>query len=186
MSDTDYLQDGFEPSSLTVPRLRSILVAHAIPYPSGAKKPQLVEIFTDNIVPQVPKIRAQRARAKRTSKGITDAESSQESSTQESTTANNDDLVMPPPPTPRTRSVRKPSAKLKAADESESDAATRSPTKKTPRASSKHARASDTETGTDLDGRRTVRKSRKSEAAPTPAPAPKVKREEIDDGAGVS
>ena len=186
MSDADYLQEGFEPSSLTVPRLRSILVAHAIPYPSGAKKPQLIEIFNQNVVPQAPKILAQRARAKRTSKGITDAESSQESSTQESITTSNEDLIMPPPPTPRTRSVRKPSAKLRAADESESDAPGRSPTKKTPRASSKHARASDTETGADLDGRRTVRKSRKSEAAPTPALTPRVKREEIDDGAGVS
>lgn len=185
--DGDYLQPGFEPSSLTVPRLRSILVAHAIPYPSGAKKPQLVEIFTEHVVPQAPKILAQRARAKRTSKGIIDAESSTESSTQGSTTASTEDL-MPPPPTPRTRSVRKASAKLKATDESESEASTmRSPTKKTPRASSKHARASDTETGTDLDGmRRTVHKSRKSEAVLTPVPVPSVKREEIDDGAGVS
>lgn len=187
MSDSDYLQPGFEPSSLTVPRLRSILVAHAIPYPSGAKKPQLIEIFTDNVVPQAPKILAQKARAKRTSRGITDAESSQESSTQESITTSNDDLVMPPPPTPRTRLVRKPSVKQRAADESESDVVpARSPTKKTPRASSKHARASDTETGTDLDGRRTVRKTRKSEAAPAPVPAPRIKREEYDDGAGVS
>ena len=185
--DGDYLQPGFEPSSLTVPRLRSILVAHAIPYPSGAKKPQLVEIFMENVVPQAPKILAQRARAKRTSKGIVDAESSTESSAQNSTTTRTDDL-MPPPPTPRTRSVRKPSSKLRATDESESDAPSmRSPTKRTPRASSKHARASDTETGTDIDGvRRTVRKVRKSEAAPTPMPAPRVKSEEKDDGAGVS
>lgn len=185
MDDGDYLQPGFEPSSLTVPRLRSILVAHAIPYPSGAKKPQLIEIFTDNVLPQAAKIRSQRARAKRSSSGIVDAESSTESSTRDSREA---DETMPPPPTPRTRSVRKPSTKLKAADESESDGTmTRSPTKKTLRASSKHARASDTETGTDLDGeRKAVRKSRKSEAVPTPVPAPRVKREEIDDGAGVS
>lgn len=186
MDDGDYLQPGFEPSSLTVPRLRSILVAHAIPYPSGAKKPQLVEIFTDNVMPQAAKIRAQRARAKRSSMGIVDAESSTESSTRDSKDAEE----MPPPPTPRTRSVRKPSMKQKALDESESDGpATRSPIKKTPRSTTKHARASDTETGTDLGGRRsTVRKSRKSEAAPTPVPvpAPRIKREEIDDGAGVS
>ena len=184
MDDGDYLQPGFEPSSLTVPRLRSILVAHAIPYPSGAKKPQLVEIFTDNILPQAAKIRAQRARAKRSSMGIVDAESSTASSTQDSRDAEE----MPPPPTPRTRSVRKPSAKLRAADESESDAPTTgSPTKKTPRASTKHARASDTETGNDRDGvKKTVRKSRKSEAAPTPVPASRIKREDIDDGAGVS
>ena len=184
MDDGDYLQPGFEPSSLTVPRLRSILVAHAINYPSSAKKPQLVEIFIDNVLPQAAKIRAQRARAKRSSLGIVDAESSTEGSIQGS--INNED-PMPPPPTPRTRSVRKPSAKLRAADESESDAPERSATKKTPRVSAKYAKASDTETGTDLEGlRKTVRKNRKSESAPTPAPAPRIKREENDAGASVS
>lgn len=184
MSDTDsldYLQSGFEPSSLTVPRLRSILVSHDIPYPSGAKKPQLIEIFTENVLPQSRKILNARARARRTSKGITDAGSSRES------TVPDEEELIPPPPTPRTRSTRKPSARAKA-EESESDAApaARSPIKKTPRASSKHARTSDTETGTDFDGvKRTVRKSRKSEA-PTPAPAPRVKEEIYDDGAGVS
>lgn len=182
MSDTDsleYLQTGFDPASLTVPRLRSILVSHDIEYPSGAKKPQLIQIFTDNVIPQSHKILAARARARRTSKGITDADS------QETTIADDGEL-MPPPPTPRVRS-RKPSAKVRA-EESETDLpALRSPVKRTPRASSKHARPSDTETGTDVDTvKKSTRKSRKSEAPPTPAPAPGMKVEEIDDGAGVS
>jgi hypothetical protein len=176
MSDTDsldYLQTGFDPTSLTVPRLRSILVSHSIPYPSGAKKPQLIEIFTENVLPQSRKILSARARARRTSKGITDADS------QDSTIAGDEDL-MPPPPTPRARPGRKSSAKPKA-DESESDVpTTRSPTKRTPRPSSKHARASDTETGTDVDGmKKSSRKSRKSEA-PTSvsAPTPRLKLED--------
>jgi Man1-Src1p-C-terminal domain/HeH/LEM domain len=178
MSDTeslDYLQTGFDPSSLTVPRLRSILVSYGIEYPSSAKKPQLIQIFTDKVLPQGRKILAARARARRTSKGITDADS------QESTIADEEEL-MPPPPTPRTR-TRKPSAKVKA-EESETDMpALRSPTKRTPRASSKHTRVSDTETGTDLDGvKKSARKSRKSEA---PTPAPRVKVED-DDDTGVS
>jgi hypothetical protein len=185
MSDTDsldYLQTGFDPSSLTVPRLRSILVSHDVEYPSGAKKPQLIQIFTDNVLPQSRKILAARARARRTSKGITDADS-------QDSTIGADEELMPPPPTPRARSARKPSGRIKA-EESESDGPTmRSPTKRTPRASSKHARASDTETGTDVDGvKKSGRKSRKSEV-PTPVVAaapPRMKIERIDDGAGVS
>lgn len=185
MSDTDsldYLQEGFDPSSLTVPRLRSILVSHAVEYPSSAKKPQLIQIFTDNVLPQARKLLAVQARARRTSKGITDADS------QDSTIGAEEEL-MPPPPTPRARSGRKPSGRAKA-EESESDVPTmRSPTKKTPRASSKHARASDTDTATDVDGvKKSGRKSRRSEA-PTPvaaAPPPRIKYEQIDDGAGVS
>jgi hypothetical protein len=186
MSDTDsldYLQTGFDPSSLTVPRLRSILVSHNVEYPSGAKKPQLIQIFTDNVLPQSRKILAARARARRTSKGIMDADS------QDSTIGAEEEL-MPPPPTPRARSGRKPSGRVKA-EESESDsvATMKSPTKKTPRASSKHARASETESGTDVDGmKKSGRKSRRSEA-PTPvasAPPPRMKLEAVDDGAGVS
>ncbi|TVY85474.1 Inner nuclear membrane protein SRC1 [Lachnellula suecica] len=181
MSDTeslDYLQTGFDPSSLTVPRLRSILVSYGIEYPSSAKKPQLVQIFTDKVLPQGRKILSARARARRTSRGITDADS------QDSTAADEEEL-MPPPPTPRTR-TRKPSTRIKS-EESETDMpALRSPTKRTPRASSKHARISDTETGTDPDGvKKSVRKSRKSEAA-TPLPAPRMRSEDFDDGAGVS
>lgn len=166
MSDTeslDYLQTGFDPNSLTVPRLRSILVSYDIPYPASAKKPQLVEIFIEQVLPQSRKILAARSRAKRTSKGITDADSSQDGTL--------DGELMPPPPTPRPRSRKTPS-KVKQ-EESESDtSAARSPMKKTPRASSKHARASDTEAGPDGEsGRKTTGKSRKSEG-------PEVKTED--------
>jgi Man1-Src1p-C-terminal domain/HeH/LEM domain len=172
MSDTeslDYLQSGFDPSSLTVPRLRSILVAHAIPYPASSKKSQLIEIFNEHLLPKSRKILASRARARRTSKGITDAEGSQES-----TIAGDEDL-MPPPPTPRARSARKTSSKVKVEDSESETSAARSPTKNTPRPSSKHARPSDTETGPDANGvRKLVRKSRKSET-------PHVKTEEKED-----
>ncbi|TVY37513.1 Inner nuclear membrane protein [Lachnellula subtilissima] len=168
MSDTeslDYLQTGFEPASLTVPRLRSILVSYGIEYPSSAKKAQLVQIFTDKVLPQGRKILAARARARRTSKGITNADRDE----------TDEEMSMPPPPTPRTR-TRKPSAKVRA-EESESDMPVlRSPTKRTPRASSKHARVSDTET--DPGGiKKSIRRSLIGEP-PTPAPATKVKVED--------
>jgi len=164
----DYLQKGFDPSSLTVPRLRSILVSYNIPYPSGAKKPQLIEIFTDKVLPQSRKILSARSRARRTSKDITDADHEEV-----------DEELMPPPPTPRPRSTRKTSAKIKVEDsesETPSRIRSRSPVKRTPRASSgKHPRASGEENSSELDGlRRTVRKTRKSEA-------PIVKAEDLDD-----
>ncbi|KAI9053684.1 hypothetical protein LZ554_002638 [Drepanopeziza brunnea f. sp. 'monogermtubi'] len=184
MSDTeslDYLQTGFEPSSLTVPRLRSILVSHDVAYPSGAKKPQLIQIFTDEVLPQARKILSTRARARRTSRGITDADS------QDSTI--DDEDLMPPLPTPRARSTRKASSRHKS-DESESDAPVlRSPVKRTARASSKHARASESETGTDLDHgvSKRLRKTRRSEdATPAPTPLPKMRLDGADDGLGMA
>lgn len=165
MSDTeslDYLQGGFDPSSLTVPRLRSILVQYGVSYPSSAKKTELVQLFNDQILPQSRKILNARARARRTSRGIVDADS------QESVPdADLDAELMPPPPTPAPRVRSKKSSSRVKTEESESDVPSRSPTKKTPRASSKHARASDTENGPDGEAlRKTVRKVRKSELLP--------------------
>ena len=84
MSDNesvDYLQDGFDPWSLTVPRLRSILVTHNVQYSATAKKPQLVELFIDQVVPHSKKYLSVRARAKRSSRGIVDADSQSTTST---------------------------------------------------------------------------------------------------------
>src|SRR5690348_624993 len=102
----DYLQTQFDPSTLTVPRLRSILVSHDIPYPSGAKKPQLLEIFTEKVLPQSRKILSARSRARRTSKGITNADRADTADLE-------DEAPVLPPPTTRPRSTRKPSARLK-------------------------------------------------------------------------
>jgi hypothetical protein len=171
MSDTEsieYLQTGFDPASLTVPRLRSILVAHNVQYPASAKKPQLIEIFVDNIVPQAKKILNARSRARRTSKGITNADRSEES------TVVGDDEIMPPPS--RSRSVRKTSSRIKIEDSESELPAPRSPTKRTPRASSKHARPSDTETGDGDAARKTPRRTRKSEVV-----APQIKDEEVEE-----
>ncbi|CZT11813.1 related to SRC1-regulation of cohesion (Splice variant I) [Rhynchosporium agropyri] len=183
MSDTDsldYLQTGFDPSTLTVPRLRSILVSHDVPYLASAKKPQLIEIFNDQVLPQAKKILSIRARARRTSRGITDADS-------QDSTVDDDEDMMPPPPTPRARSSRQASLRYRS-EESESDApvAVSSPTKRTPRASNvKRPRASESETGMDIDGaRKSIRKTRKSEASTAvlaTAPPPRIKSEEYED-----
>ena len=47
MEDQAYLEPDFDPSSLTIPRLRSILVAHGVDYPASSKKAQLIDIFNE-------------------------------------------------------------------------------------------------------------------------------------------
>lgn len=68
--DQDYLQPGFNPNSLTVPQLRRILLEHHLKAPYKARKPQLVQVFENEIVPQLDKLRAQLLDVKPTSKGI--------------------------------------------------------------------------------------------------------------------
>ncbi|KAL4810891.1 Man1-Src1p-C-terminal domain-containing protein [Aspergillus unguis] len=67
----DYLSPDFDPNSLTVPRLRSILVSHDVTYPASAKKAQLIRILEDEVLPQAKKLLRERERVRRTSEGIT-------------------------------------------------------------------------------------------------------------------
>lgn len=73
MDDQAYLDPDFDPNSLTVPKLRSILVAHSIAYPSSAKKSQLVDVFNESVRPQASSLRDASIRVKRSSRGIIDA-----------------------------------------------------------------------------------------------------------------
>lgn len=174
-SDTeslDYLQPDFNPASLTVPALRSKLVKHNIPYPSSANKAKLVEIFTTELQTQSKKILAAHKRAKRTSRGITNADDSEAERIA-------DEELMPPPALPAARSPRKSSRRIKTEESEDEPLVVKSPLKKTPRASAKHARASDTETGTDLDPvKKSARKSRKNESLDT-TPAPILPKQRI-------
>ncbi|KAI1127684.1 Man1-Src1p-C-terminal domain-containing protein [Nemania abortiva] len=180
MSDSesiDYLQPGFDASKSTVPRLRSILVTHDVPYASNAKKAQLVELFNTHVVPQSKKILNARARAKRTSKGIFDAESVSSSS---NPFDEHEDLA-PPPPRPvstrRSRSPRKASARVKLEEPDFEPPmpppAPSSPSKRASRLPSRHV--SDADTGSELDGSSstTLRRTRRDAT-------PKLKTEESD------
>ncbi|KAI1332512.1 Man1-Src1p-C-terminal domain-containing protein [Xylariaceae sp. FL0255] len=179
MSDSeslDYLQPGFDPKSLTIPRLRSILITHNVPYSSNAKKGQLVEIFNENVVPQSKKILAARARAKRSSRGIFDAESTSSSKPFD----DHEDLAPPPRPVSsrRSRSPRKTSARVKS-EEPEFDppmpppARLSSPSKRSSRATSRQLPPSDTDTASELD---TGLKPQRTRRAVTP----KLKTEDSD------
>lgn len=99
----DYLSADFDLNSLTVPRLRSILVNHDVPYPASAKKSQLIRILEDEVLPQAKKLLRERERVKRTSEGITDMgsrASSVASSFDEDADGAGVRESLPPPPTP--------------------------------------------------------------------------------------
>lgn len=165
-TDVEYLSPSFDPSSLTVPKLRAILVSHDISYPASAKKQQLIDIFTRELVPRSRKILAARSRTKRSSKGITDMPSSQEGTVDDD--EDNDVNSMPPPPVPDTlqRRSRKSGRSIVEGNSVEYPANGRLASGK--RSSGKHARPSDTETDLELENKRPlVRKSRKSETIPT-------------------
>ncbi|EEP76183.1 conserved hypothetical protein [Uncinocarpus reesii 1704] len=57
-----YLMPGFDLNSLTVPRLRSILVNHDVPYPTSAKKAQLISIVESDVLPKAKQLLRQRDR----------------------------------------------------------------------------------------------------------------------------
>lgn len=103
----DYLSPDFDLNSLTVPRLRSILVNHDVPYPASAKKAQLVQILEQQVLPQAKKLLRERERVKRTSEGITDmgSRASSVASSYDDNQRDADRESMPPPPTPSTTST---------------------------------------------------------------------------------
>ncbi|PLB55377.1 putative sister chromatid separation protein [Aspergillus steynii IBT 23096] len=105
--EMDYLSPGFDLNSLTVPRLRSILVNHDVSYPASAKKAQLIQILESDVLPKAKKLLRERERVRRTSEGITDM-----GSRATSVASDYDDRhesafrdSMPPPPTPSTVST---------------------------------------------------------------------------------
>lgn len=158
MSDMDdYLEEGWDPRSVTMPRLRSILVTHNVDFPSTAKKAQLVQLVEDEVLPKAPKLRAQKARAKRSSMGIVNAGSAED--------VNNwaEQDLAPPPSNRRSKSPRKSSARPSTRVKSEEvdERAIFSPPKRASRSVSRalsHA-DEDTEPPTPRAGRRTSRRT---------------------------
>ncbi|KAI5283371.1 inner nuclear membrane protein enriched at telomere/subtelomere region, partial [Ascosphaera aggregata] len=90
--DLSYLSPSFDLSSLTIPRLRSILVSHDVSYPASAKKSQLIEIMRSQVLPNAARIIRQRDRIRRTSAGIMNARSNQELLDEEQRTSRSKDL----------------------------------------------------------------------------------------------
>ena len=165
-NELEYLSPSFEPSSITVPRLRAILVSHDIAYPASAKKQQLIDIFTKELVPRSRRILAARSRTRRTSRGITDMPSSQEG------TVNGDDdgnsSLMPPPPVPDTQRRRSRRSETRSSEDNVPNLNSGKRTSLGRTSTSKHPRASDTETDPEAELQRPlVRRTRRSEVTPT-------------------
>lgn len=129
MSDEDYLQEGFDPRSVTVPRLRSILVTHNVGF-GNAKKPQLVALVEEHVLPLAPRLRDQRARAKRSSMGIVNAGSAEDNGNWA------DDLAPPTASKRRSKSPRKSSTRVKS-EEIDDAPSLRSPAKRASRSVSR-------------------------------------------------
>ncbi|KAG9585689.1 hypothetical protein KCU77_g9848, partial [Aureobasidium melanogenum] len=116
MADDEYayLQPDFDPSSLTVPRLRSILVAHNVAYPSSAKKSDLIAIFNSNVAPQARKLLNVQSRTVRSARGIVDVPSSQSSTNDDEDDEDiaDDNITVSATPARRTtrRTVMRPAA----------------------------------------------------------------------------
>lgn len=167
----DYLQEGFDPRTVTIPRLRSILVTHNVEYPATAKKGQLVDLVNDHVMPQAPKLRAQRARAKRSSMGIVNAGSAEDTGTWD------DHDLLPPPPTStrRSRSPRKASTRIKVEDDYLTTPAPRSPTKRSSRSASRQLSHTE-ERELEYEAPRSTRRSRRT-VTPQIKPEPEVEEE---------
>ncbi|KAG9104604.1 inner nuclear membrane protein enriched at telomere/subtelomere region [Ceratobasidium sp. 370] len=94
----DYLQPDFEPSTLTIPHLLSVLTYHGVKYPSPHTKGKLVDVFNAEIKPRSAELlreRQIRERKKPSHEGIFDGHTGR--------------AVQPPEPVPVRRSTRRSS-----------------------------------------------------------------------------
>ena len=166
----DYLSPSFDLTSLTVPRLRGILVHHDVSYPASAKKSQLVSLVESEVLPQAKKILSAQRRAKRSSRGIVDMPSSQEGTIDGDEDEPRD---MPPPPSARRSSRRTTRSVTEDSVDSLSTTAvgSRTPGRRTAGAA-KHARdVEPLDEEEEEEVKRPGRKTRKSGIEPTPRAA---------------
>ncbi|KAA8644464.1 hypothetical protein EYZ11_010506 [Aspergillus tanneri] len=189
----EYLSPDFDLNSLTVPRLRSILVSHDIPYPASAKKAQLIRILEDEVLPQAKKLLRERERVRRTSEGITDMGSRSTSVTSDVSEQQEDESrdSLPPRPTPSTvssitgtrRGRSRMSTRASTADAEGNTPVTPStaPRRKTARSEGKRIRQSELEAlnespttatvpATVTPRQSTARRLRRSEITPSTEP----------------
>ncbi|KAK9321798.1 Man1-Src1p-C-terminal domain-containing protein [Lipomyces orientalis] len=73
MDDLSYLEPGFDPAKLRVPDLRRVLLMHDVPFPSSAKKAELVELFKEHISPNSANLLAAKEDSGRAVPDILDA-----------------------------------------------------------------------------------------------------------------
>lgn len=173
----DYLSPDFDLNSLTVPRLRSILVNHDVTYPASAKKAHLIRILEDEVLPQAKKLLRERERVRRTSAGITNMPSRETSVVSE--------RAAPTPSTAGRRGRSKASTRASTVDtEDASVTATPSSRRTTTRSSGRRSQKPEPEpvdeyletpvAPTLTPRASTVGKSRKSHVSHSPEPEPRL------------
>ncbi|KAL4787285.1 Man1-Src1p-C-terminal domain-containing protein [Aspergillus varians] len=144
----DYLSSDFDLNSLTVPRLRSILVNHDVTYPASAKKAQLIRILEDEVLPQAKKLLRERERVRRTSAGITNMPSREASVSSEH--EDEPERIVATPSTARRRGRSKASTRASTADtEDASFTATPSSRKTTTRSHGRRSQKPEAEPNDD-------------------------------------
>lgn len=157
-----YFEDGVDANKITVPELRSILLTHGVQYPSSAKKPVLVGLFNDVVLPQKAQVQRSHARTKRSTRGIVDVPSSSGST---ATTEDTEDetLLAPEPQTTRRAPRRTTRATTEEAEVPVMRAKT--PSRAIP---AKHSRTLEPE----VDERPAARRTRKSVTPSLKEPSP--------------
>ncbi|OMP81538.1 Inner nuclear membrane protein SRC1 [Diplodia seriata] len=128
MDEYEYFSPDFDPSTITVPRLRSILVAHNVKYPSSAKKPELIALFNQYVAPQAQRHLTAQSRTKRSARGIVDVPSSRETSIAQSDSDEDEVASLAP-----SESVRRSTRRSTRGMTEESDAPSLAPSASTRR-----------------------------------------------------
>ncbi|KAJ3940759.1 hypothetical protein N0V92_013916, partial [Colletotrichum tropicale] len=71
--DISYLHASFNPTSLTVPKLRNLLSAHEVTYTKAKNKADLLQLFEAHIVPRAAATIQAMSTVEKTDEGIVDA-----------------------------------------------------------------------------------------------------------------
>ncbi|KAI8305206.1 hypothetical protein K4K59_012312 [Colletotrichum sp. SAR11_240] len=71
--DISYLHPSFNPTSLTIPKLRNLLSAHEVTYTKAKNKADLIQLFDANIVPRAAATIQAMSTVEKTDQGIVDA-----------------------------------------------------------------------------------------------------------------
>nr|XP_019005557.1 uncharacterized protein I203_02413 [Kwoniella mangroviensis CBS 8507]OCF69018.1 hypothetical protein I203_02413 [Kwoniella mangroviensis CBS 8507] len=154
-----YLAEGFDPTSLKVAQLRSILLSYGHGYPSSAKKADLVQAFEQNVLSQAPALRAAASKKiKPSNKGII------------TVSENGDEAPAVPAKRPRARSRR--TTTIDPEVEEPTIAAAEPPAKK-PRASARSRKS----VSIEPELKKTTTTQRRSRKAAVP-----IQEEDADDG----
>ncbi|KAL5332935.1 Man1-Src1p-C-terminal domain-containing protein [Aspergillus crustosus] len=191
--DFDYLSSDFDLNSLTVPRLRSILVSHDVPYPASAKKAQLIRILEEEVLPQAKKLLRERDRVRRTSAGITNMPSREASVASQYDEER--DRVTPTPSTVSTTGRRgrsRVSTRASTADTDASTTATPSSKRTATRSQGRRSQKPEVEpigeylatpvaSSAITPRASTVGRSRRRDQTPTTLPASEIKAEHRDE-----